>query len=132
MRRFVSGNVSLQAAHGYKMPPCLIGLGSRFFQETGSERSTRPCGDWHSIRRCGCSRKAVGWRRCRWAARPINRHISTAQGIVETSLQPEAMLELLQQIETALGRRHDERWGPRTKTSICCYTIGSFCKRRRC
>ena len=33
---------------------------------------------------------------------------------VETSLTPEALLDLLQRIETELGRRRDERWGPRT------------------
>ena len=34
--------------------------------------------------------------------------------LVETSLTPEALLEVLQQIETSLGRRRQDRWGPRT------------------
>jgi 2-amino-4-hydroxy-6-hydroxymethyldihydropteridine diphosphokinase len=33
---------------------------------------------------------------------------------IETSLAPEALLALLHAIEAALGRRRDQRWGPRT------------------
>ena len=33
--------------------------------------------------------------------------------VLETSLSPQAVLELLEQIETDLGRRRDKRWGPR-------------------
>lgn len=33
--------------------------------------------------------------------------------LAETSLRPQAVLEVLQQIETELGRRPAERWGPR-------------------
>jgi len=33
--------------------------------------------------------------------------------VLETSLSPQAVLEILQQIETELGRRPAERWGPR-------------------
>ena len=34
--------------------------------------------------------------------------------LLETSLPPEAVLTLLQEIETALGRRREEHWGPRS------------------
>ena len=34
--------------------------------------------------------------------------------VLETSLAPEALLTVLQQIETGLGRRRETRWGPRT------------------
>lgn len=34
--------------------------------------------------------------------------------VVETTLEPLAMLDLLQQIENELGRRREVRWGPRT------------------
>ena len=34
--------------------------------------------------------------------------------LVETLLSPEAVLAILQEIEAALGRRREERWGPRT------------------
>jgi len=33
---------------------------------------------------------------------------------IETTLLPEALLDALQQIETALGRQRTEHWGPRT------------------
>ena len=34
--------------------------------------------------------------------------------LLETSLPPEAVLAILQEIEAALGRRREERWGPRS------------------
>ena len=34
--------------------------------------------------------------------------------LLETSLAPHDLLDALQQIETDLGRRRTERWGPRT------------------
>ena len=33
--------------------------------------------------------------------------------VLETTLEPETLLELLHEIETGLGRRRQERWGPR-------------------
>ena len=94
------------------MPSCLIGLGSNL----GNRRQTLD--------------RAVA----RLAAHPLVRitersawHETTSVGgppgqspflngavVVETSLQPQALLEALQRIETDLGRRRSERWGPRT------------------
>lgn len=34
--------------------------------------------------------------------------------LAETELQPLALLQILQQIEIKLGRRHDRKWGPRS------------------
>ncbi|MDR7417706.1 MAG: 2-amino-4-hydroxy-6-hydroxymethyldihydropteridine diphosphokinase [Armatimonadota bacterium] len=33
---------------------------------------------------------------------------------VETALDPEALLDLIQRVEVSLGRTRDRRWGPRT------------------
>ncbi|MBN2474983.1 MAG: 2-amino-4-hydroxy-6-hydroxymethyldihydropteridine diphosphokinase [Pirellulales bacterium] len=94
------------------MPSCLIGLGSNLGNRSqalsqaierlaqhpdvqvtarSSERETAPVG--------GPSGQGPF----------LNRVI-----VVETSLRPEALLELLRQIETQLGRRRQQRWGPRT------------------
>ncbi len=37
-----------------------------------------------------------------------------AAAAIDSSLQPQALLEVLQQIETEAGRRRNETWGPRT------------------
>ncbi len=37
-----------------------------------------------------------------------------AAAVLDSSLQPQALLDALQQIETQAGRRRDETWGPRT------------------
>lgn len=45
---------------------------------------------------------------------PVQPDFINGCALLEVSLAPEALLEVLQAIETRFGRRRAERWGPRT------------------
>jgi len=45
---------------------------------------------------------------------PVQPHFINGCALLEVSLAPEALLEVLQAIEHRFGRRRAERWGPRT------------------
>jgi 2-amino-4-hydroxy-6-hydroxymethyldihydropteridine diphosphokinase len=94
------------------MPPCLIGLGSNLGDRKRTlDEAVRRLAQHPSVRLLAQSR----WMATLPVGGPADQSpYLNGAALVETSLQPEAMLELLQQIETALGRRRDERWGPRT------------------
>ena len=49
-----------------------------------------------------------------WVARPDRRTISTPRRLVRTSLSPQSLLTACKDIESELGRRRIEHWGPRT------------------
>ena len=94
------------------MPSCLIGLGSNL----GDRRETLQRA---AARLAGHPQMTVRGK-SRWhETSPIGgpqRQPAFLNGAVlaETSLLPQAVLEVLQQIEADLGRRRTQRWGPRT------------------
>ncbi|MFM9103327.1 MAG: 2-amino-4-hydroxy-6-hydroxymethyldihydropteridine diphosphokinase [Cyanobium sp.] len=45
---------------------------------------------------------------------PVQPHFINGCALLEVSLAPETLLEVLQAIENRFGRRRAERWGPRT------------------
>jgi len=45
---------------------------------------------------------------------PVQPHFINGCALLEVSLAPEALLEVLQAIERRFGRQRAERWGPRT------------------
>ncbi len=94
------------------MSSCLIGLGSNL----GDRRATLDLAVEHLDRHP----QMVFRRRSRWyetapdggpTGQPT--YLNGA-AVVETSLGPQSVLEVLQQIESDLGRRRSVRWGPRT------------------
>lgn len=94
------------------MPSCLIGLGCNL----GNRRKTLDQAvarlDRHpGVRLSGSS----SWHETSPIGGPPGQPPFLNGAVtVETSLAPEAVLAVLQQIETDLGRRRGERWGPRT------------------
>ncbi|MFH1921291.1 MAG: 2-amino-4-hydroxy-6-hydroxymethyldihydropteridine diphosphokinase [Planctomycetota bacterium] len=94
------------------MPTCLIGLGSNL----GDRRQTLDRAVDRTRREPGVRVTAQsGW----YETAPIGGPAGQASflngaALLETSLEPEALLALLERIEADLGRRRAERWGPRT------------------
>lgn len=93
------------------MASCLIGLGSNL----GDRRQTL---DW-ACQRLAEAHETKVVAQSRWhQTAPIGgpgdqRPFLNGALCVETSLEPEVLLGLLQEIENERGRRRAERWGPR-------------------
>ncbi len=95
-----------------KMVACLIGLGSNL----GERRQTldRAVARLQSHARVDLLRTSA-WIETAPVGGPDGQPPFLNGALVaETSLSPEALLEVLHEIENALGRRRAERWGPRT------------------
>jgi 2-amino-4-hydroxy-6-hydroxymethyldihydropteridine diphosphokinase len=94
------------------MSACLIGLGSnlgdrRLMLDEAVRRLAR-----HPLVRVAAQSP---WRETPPVGGPAGQSAYFNGAIlVETSLGPEALLEVLQQVESSLGRRRQDRWGPRT------------------
>jgi 2-amino-4-hydroxy-6-hydroxymethyldihydropteridine diphosphokinase len=94
------------------MPACLIGLGSN-----RGDRASMIALALERVARCAGVERVT-----RSALRPYapaggpsgQQPFLNAAALLETSLPPRALLERLQAIEADLGRRRQERWGPRT------------------
>jgi 2-amino-4-hydroxy-6-hydroxymethyldihydropteridine diphosphokinase len=94
------------------MPTCLIGLGSNLGQRRRTlERALARLAQHPQLRLTDTSR----WVETLPVGGPAAARAAYLNGAatIETSLEPEAVLAVLQGIEDALGRRRDERWGPR-------------------
>ncbi|HEX5257637.1 MAG TPA: 2-amino-4-hydroxy-6-hydroxymethyldihydropteridine diphosphokinase [Sphingomicrobium sp.] len=62
---------------------------------------------------------------------PAGRDFANAAALVESDLEPLDMLERLQAIERAFGRRRGRRWGPRVlDLDIALWSGGTFRSRR--
>jgi 2-amino-4-hydroxy-6-hydroxymethyldihydropteridine diphosphokinase len=62
---------------------------------------------------------------------PAGRDFANAAALVESDLEPLDMLERLQAIERAFGRRRGRRWGPRVlDLDIALWSGGEFRSRR--
>ena len=94
------------------MPSCLIGLGSNL----GDRRKTLD----RAVAQLAQHPRITIAAKSRWHETPPiggpDQQSSFLNGavVVETSLVPQAVLAVLHRIETDLGRRRTERWGPRT------------------
>ncbi|MBN1912661.1 MAG: 2-amino-4-hydroxy-6-hydroxymethyldihydropteridine diphosphokinase [Pirellulales bacterium] len=94
------------------MATCLIGLGANL----GNRRQTLEAAV------CALQRHEAGsvvaqsaWHETPPAGGPVDQPSYLNGAIVlKTSLSPESLLAVLFEIEKELGRRRDERWGPRT------------------
>src|SRR3972149_84228 len=94
------------------MPRCLIGLGSNLgnrretFEKALAELRGHPCMQVAAVSSFHETAPIGGP-----AHQPA---FLNAAALLDVSLQPQALLELLQQIEAEHGRRREETWGPRT------------------
>jgi 2-amino-4-hydroxy-6-hydroxymethyldihydropteridine diphosphokinase len=94
------------------MSRCLIGLGSNQGNRRETlDRAVAAIGTHPAVQLLGQSR----WHETRPVGGPP-RQPAFLNGavLVETSLEPQALLQLLRTIETHTGRSRLERWGPRT------------------
>jgi 2-amino-4-hydroxy-6-hydroxymethyldihydropteridine diphosphokinase len=93
------------------MAVCLIGLGSNLGDRRQMlGRAVEQLAGHAAVRLCGQS----PWLETSPAGGPSHQPpFLNGAVVVETSLPPEAMLEFLHEIEAGLGRRRQERWGPR-------------------
>ena len=94
------------------MPVCLIGLGSN----EGHRQAVLEAAVAELRRQSGIAVLAVSsWRETSPIGGPAAQGPFLNGALrAETSLEPQALLECLQQIENRLGRRRAARWGPRT------------------
>jgi 2-amino-4-hydroxy-6-hydroxymethyldihydropteridine diphosphokinase len=94
------------------MHRALIGLGSN----VGRRRQTLGQAVERLGRQPGVALVAQsGWYATRAAGGPPHqRSFFNAAALVDTSLAPESLLSVLQEIENTLGRHRAEPWGPRT------------------
>jgi len=94
------------------MPTCLVGLGSN----VGDRKEALG----EALGRLGSRPGMALVAQSRWrqtapiGGRPGQRVFLNGAVLLETSLSPQAVLEILLAIETELGRQRTERWGPRT------------------
>jgi len=94
------------------MPRCLIGLGSNL----GDRAAQLDI----AVRRLRQTPGVTLIRHSRWIeTRPVGGPAGQAPylngaALIDTELEPEALLELMRGIEDEAGRRREERWGPRT------------------
>jgi len=94
------------------MPSCLIGLGSNL----GNRRQILD----RAVARLAAHPRMLMVDTSPWhetspvGGPPGQPPCLNGAAVVETSAAPQAVLEVLQQIEIHLGRRRWERWGPRT------------------
>jgi 2-amino-4-hydroxy-6-hydroxymethyldihydropteridine diphosphokinase len=94
------------------MSVCLIGLGSNLGErrKTLDEAAAR-LAEHPQIRVTAVS----AWRETAPAGGPTDQPaFLNGAAMLETSLEPEPLLGVLQQVEADLGRRRNEHWGPRT------------------
>ncbi len=102
------------------MPKVYIGLGSNIGRPIDNlSMAIKMLAQSEEVRITGVSSvyltEPVGYEDQAWF------HNAVAQ--IETSLSPEALLQLLQEIEIRLGRVRNIRWGPRTvDLDILCYS----------
>jgi len=94
------------------MAPCLIGLGSNLEDRRATlDRAVKRLADHPAIRlkatSCWHETPPIG-------GPPGQRPFLNGAALIETSLSPIDLLGALRQIETDLGRRRNERWGPRS------------------
>ena len=93
------------------MPSCLIGLGSNLGdRRTTLDRAVTQVAQHPQI--------TVVQKSCWHETSPIGGPIGQSAFfngaiVVETSLAPQAVLDVLRRIETDLGRERNQRWGPR-------------------
>jgi 2-amino-4-hydroxy-6-hydroxymethyldihydropteridine diphosphokinase len=94
------------------MPLCLIGLGSN----EGNRQVTLDAAVAELARQPHVTVAAVSsWHETAPVGGPSRQsHFLNGALRVDTSLEPSALLNCLQQIENRLGRRRAEHWGPRT------------------
>jgi 2-amino-4-hydroxy-6-hydroxymethyldihydropteridine diphosphokinase len=93
------------------MPRCLIGLGSNLGNRRQMLDQAVACLAGHPQMTL-CAKSA--WHESRPIGGPSGQaDYLNGAAVVETSLQPHSVLAALSQIETELGRRPGERWGPR-------------------
>lgn len=93
------------------MAVCLIGLGSNLGDRRRMlQQALAQLAGHAAVRLCGQS----PWLETPSAGGPPRQppYLNGAV-VVETSLPPEAMLEFLHEVEARLGRRRQDRWGPR-------------------
>jgi 2-amino-4-hydroxy-6-hydroxymethyldihydropteridine diphosphokinase len=93
------------------MPRCLIGLGSNQGDRQQMLDQAVACLAGHpQLLLCGKS----AWHESRPIGGPPGQpQFLNGAAVVETALPPQAVLEALKRIETNLGRRLGEHWGPR-------------------
>jgi 2-amino-4-hydroxy-6-hydroxymethyldihydropteridine diphosphokinase len=94
------------------MPSCLIGLGANLGDRARTlDEAVARLGRQAQVRVVAVS----PWQETRAAGGPPGQppYLNGA-ALVETSLDPEALLGVLQGLEQELGRRRGERWAPRT------------------
>ena len=93
------------------MPTCLIGLGSNL----GDRRATLD----RAVERLAVEREVRLIARSGWyetlpvGGPPGQGPFLNGAAVLETSLAPETLLAALNKIETGMGRRRRQRWGPR-------------------
>lgn len=90
------------------MTRAVIGLGSNLGDRVGNLRAALARLEEHGI--------AVAEKSAIWESQPVPADqpvFFNAAVVVETVLDPTALLVLLKDIERALGRRPGRRWGPR-------------------
>jgi len=94
------------------MPSCLIGLGSNLGNRAETLQQAVECLKQHpqtSALRCS------SWHETPPIGGPAGQaSFLNAAAVIDTTLSPHSLLEAMQQIESRLGRRRRQRWGPRT------------------
>ncbi len=94
------------------MPTCLIGLGSNLGNRRGTlDRAVERLAGEPDLRLIARS----GWYETLPVGGPPGQGpFLNGAVVLETSLAPETLLAILDQIEMVLGRRRTRRWGPRS------------------
>jgi 2-amino-4-hydroxy-6-hydroxymethyldihydropteridine diphosphokinase len=83
-----------------------------------------------AIRQAGCTIVAVGPILATPPVGPGGRRFANGAAIIETALDPAALLRLLKRIEREFGRRRGRRWGPRVlDLDIALWSGGAFASR---
>src|SRR5262245_18860694 len=94
------------------MASALVGLGSNL----GDRAPTLD----RAIQLIGATQQTRLVKHSRWiGTRPIGQSAGAGEflngaALLETTLEPQALLVQLQSIENQLGRQRNDRWGPRT------------------
>lgn len=94
------------------MPLCLIGLGSNVGDRPAHlDRALTSLGEQPLIR---VARQSRFYETIPVGGPPEQGLFLNAAAVLETSLGPEALLDVLREIESQAGRERSERWAPRT------------------
>ncbi len=91
------------------MPEALIGLGGNLGDVAATLRAALRC-----LESGGCRvvARSSNWKTPPWGVTDQPAFVN-ACALIETDLEPRALLDLCLDTEQALGRRRDVKWGPR-------------------